>query len=105
MIKKTKSAPGKETGAAQETSNTSNDNGNTSAAQRARLLARLRQVPVSTLDARHALDILHPGGRVMELRRLGFNILTYWRSEESLRGKVHRVALYVLTGESEAYHG
>jgi Helix-turn-helix domain len=103
MDNKTKAAPGKKTGAAQETSDTSN--GNTSAAQRARLLARLRQVPVSTLDARHALDILHPGGRVMELRRLGFNILTYWRSEESLRGKVHRVALYVLASESGVRHG
>ena len=35
----------------------------------------LRRGPVSTLEAR-AVGIMHPGGRIMELRRLGFSILS-----------------------------
>ena len=101
MINKTKAALGIETEAAQLNSDAPNFSGNSTSAQRARLLARLRHSPVSTLEARQALDIMHPGGRVMELRRRGYKILTYWRSEESVRGKAHRVALYALMGEHE----
>lgn len=45
------------------------------AAQRARLLAMLRRGPVSTLEAR-AVGIMHPGGRVHELREAGYQIHT-----------------------------
>ena len=45
------------------------------AAQRARLLGMLRRGPVSTLEAR-AVGIMHPGGRVHELREAGYQIHT-----------------------------
>ena len=45
------------------------------AAQRAKLLAMLRRGPVSTLEAR-AAAIMHPAGRVHELREAGFEIHT-----------------------------
>ena len=45
------------------------------AAQRARLLAMLRRGPVSTLEAR-AVGIMHPGGRIFELREAGYQIHT-----------------------------
>lgn len=44
-------------------------------AQRARLLAMLRRGPVSTLAAR-AAGIMHPAGRVFELREAGYQIHT-----------------------------
>ena len=101
MTIKTKAAPGTETGAAQESTHPQHS-GNGSAAQRVRLLTRLRLGPVSTLQARHELDVLHPAARTMELRRRGFNIVTYWRHECTAKGKLHRVALYVLAGEADA---
>jgi len=66
-------------------------------AQRARLLRRLKIEPVTTIQARHELDILAPAPRIYELRhQLGHNIQTYWQVEETPEGKAHRVALYVL---------
>ena len=44
-------------------------------AQRAKLLAMLKRGPVSTLAAR-AAGIMHPAGRVFELREAGFEIHT-----------------------------
>ncbi len=67
-----------------------------SAEQRKRLLERLQHQPVSTLEARRELDVLHPAGRVQELRESGFNIVTHWSLEPSECGQSHRVARYVL---------
>lgn len=69
---------------------------NSAEAQRARLLARLRKGPVSTLDARTELDVLHPAARVMELRGMGYHIETLWSHEHSSCGVIHRVARYVM---------
>lgn len=44
-------------------------------AQRAKLLAMLKRGPVSTLAAR-AAGIMHPAGRVFELREAGYQIHT-----------------------------
>jgi hypothetical protein len=52
--------------------------------------------PITTLYARRELDVMHPGGRIMELRRNGHRIDTVWTEEATDCGKVHRVALYVL---------
>jgi hypothetical protein len=70
-------------------------------AQRARLLDRLRQGPLSTLDARADLDILHPAARVMELRRKGYLIETMRSREPSTCGRLHTVANYVLMPRAE----
>jgi hypothetical protein len=72
------------------------DDGNSSSAQRARILAALRQGPVTTFDARKRLDVPHPAGRVMELRKAGHEIATFWINDLSEVGKKHRVARYVL---------
>ncbi|MDP1672844.1 MAG: helix-turn-helix domain-containing protein [Burkholderiales bacterium] len=71
----------------------------TSAAQRGRLLAALKTRPLSTLEARRELDVLHPAARVMELRRDGYPIERAWTHDVTSEGYLHRVARYHLTGE------
>jgi hypothetical protein len=56
------------------------------------LLAHQR---ITTLEARTKLDILHPAGRILESRKDGKNIHTYWTTQETPKGK-HRIAEYVL---------
>ncbi|WP_151448500.1 helix-turn-helix domain-containing protein [Lacisediminimonas profundi] len=75
---------------------------NSVSAQRARLLDQLRQGPVSTLDARAVLDVMHPAARVMELREQGYQIETLWSREPSPCGRLHRVARYVLLPSNDA---
>lgn len=75
--------------------------GNSAAAQRARILAALRVSPISTLDARTSLDVLHPAARVMELRGEGYPIATHWATAENGAGRPHRVAKYVLMGGAQ----
>lgn len=64
--------------------------------QRRRLLAALQSGPVSTLEARERLNVMHPAGRVMELRELGCKIVTTWTREPDAWGRLHRVGRYVL---------
>lgn len=64
--------------------------------QRRRLLAALEIGPVSTLEARERLNVMHPAGRVMELRELGYKIVTAWTWEPDAWGRPHRVGRYVL---------
>lgn len=64
--------------------------------QRRRLLAALEVGPVSTLEARERLNVMHPAGRVMELRELGCKIVTAWAWEPDAWGRPHRVGRYVL---------
>ena len=65
--------------------------------QRARLLAWLREKPVTTIEARRHLDILAPAPRVYELRHNeNFNIKMHWCDEITDQGITHRVARYVL---------
>jgi hypothetical protein len=78
---------------------------NSTEAQRARLLQRLRQGPLTTLAARSELDVLHPAARVMELRGEGFCIETLRTSEYSECGQLHSVARYVLLPAGAAKGG
>lgn len=76
---------------------------NTTSAQRARLLAALKKGPVSTIKARHELDIIAPAPRVYELRHQeGHKIITHWRIEITPEGFSHRVAEYVLLNRRAA---
>lgn len=50
--------------------------GQPAAVQRARILARLRIGPATTLQLRNELHVMHPAARIMELRDLGLSILT-----------------------------
>lgn len=63
--------------------------------QRNRLLARLLISSITTLQARHELDIMNPSQRVFELKALGHNIKTHWETVDTGKAK-HRVVSYVL---------
>jgi hypothetical protein len=68
-----------------------------SARQRSRLLAHLRCTgSVSTLEARGELKIMHPAGRIQELRQRGYPIKTVRITLPDSTGRLHRVARYVL---------
>lgn len=79
---------------------------NAAASQRARIIKHFEeQSPrLSTLQARNQYGILHPSGRVMELRKTGFKIDTHWISEPDANGVLHRVGLYVYQGKQEIPH-
>lgn len=72
-------------------------------AQQSRLLRALRTAKggMTTLEARRKLDILHPAGRVKELREYGHRIITHWTTEVTDYGEEHRVARYVLLEEAK----
>lgn len=53
---------------------------------------------ITTLQARNELGIMHPAGRVQELRSAGYDIATHWQREADASGKEHKQALYVLVG-------
>lgn len=74
---------------------------NSAAAQRTRLLQQLLHGPMSTLDARAVLDVLHPAARIMELRAQGYTIETLRTRERSACGALHRVARYTLLQSNE----
>ena len=63
--------------------------------QRKRILDWLATSPLTTLQARTELDIMHPAARVQELKAQGNNICTHWETVDTGKGK-HRVASYVL---------
>ena len=82
---------------------TRKDTDNSTEAQRSRLLTRLRQSPVSTIEARHELDIMMPAARVHELRHThGYPIITQWVYQDTSAGRPHRVARYVLLSKGAA---
>lgn len=65
--------------------------------QRMRLLEWLKKRPITTLEARHKLDILGVGPRIYELRHwFGKNIQTNWITDNNPGGGRHRVAVYTL---------
>lgn len=65
-------------------------------AQCERLLEGLTRGSLTTLDIRQGLDILHVGGRVHDLRKRGFHIVTTWVYQPTDNGRFHRVGLYAL---------
>ncbi len=70
---------------------------NSLSAQRERLLKYLKDSPLSTITARHELDVLSPSARIHELRHnYGYNIHTQYLVQKTPEGRPHRVALYVL---------
>jgi len=84
-------------GTKQNSSDIANHTGNSSGAQRARIIQHLRQYSsITTLEARKTLDVLHPAMRILELRGSGFRIDTVWTRQQTDCGKFHRVAKYVL---------
>ncbi len=73
------------------------------AAQRARLLEYLQNNnALTTLRARHQLNIMHPAARVMELRQSSYEIVTLRRKDTDSAGRPHRVAEYMLMSGGKA---
>ena len=70
--------------------------GNDTLNQRSRLLAALTLFPVTTIEIRRHLDILHPAGRIKELRRCGWQIDMIRVRRITEFGKIHSVGLYIL---------
>jgi hypothetical protein len=89
-------------GATQQEKPQRNFEQNSAQAQRLRLGDSLRIGPVTTIGARAKLDVLHPAGRIKEMRERGWQILTEWVHEPTDCGKLHRVARYVLIAEGGA---
>jgi hypothetical protein len=52
---------------------------------------------ITTAQARERLDIMHPAGRIKELKLAGYLIATVWDSWTSEHNIKHRIARYVLT--------
>lgn len=65
-------------------------------AQRALIVDRLRQGPMTTRDG-FEMGILRLAARVFELRESGYEIATHW-DECMVNGDRKRVACYVLLG-------
>jgi hypothetical protein len=73
-----------------------NYNDNSAHSQRMRLLKKLRESSITTIEARRDLDILMPAARVCELRAIGHDIATVWTQGTTDCGRKHRIARYVL---------
>lgn len=73
---------------------------NSAHAQRQRigdyLLERKR---ATSIELRAQLDVLHPAGRIKELRRRGWHIATIWESHPTECGQLHRVGVYVFMSQ------
>lgn len=73
------------------------------ARQCAAILSALKVAPVSTIEARERLGILHPAGRVLELRKQGHVIATRTRTVYDAAGRPHHCSNYELCeGEGKA---
>tara|TARA_Y100001968_G_C19441520_1_gene762821 strand:+ start:2714 stop:3019 length:306 start_codon:yes stop_codon:yes gene_type:complete len=73
---------------------------NSASSQRARLLNHFESCPrLSTVEARETYGVLHPCGRIMELRKKGYLIDTHWTITPDSNGVLHRVGLYVFKGQ------
>lgn len=70
---------------------------NSAESQRQRILSWLVQKPLTTLEARQYLDVMHPSMRILELKRAGHEIQMVWVNDLSPAGKVHRVGKYLLS--------
>lgn len=73
----------------------------TKEAQCARVLAYLKQYgEVATTECRDLLAVMHPAGRISELRQQGYDIRTIWRYIADSEGVIHRQGVYVLIASS-----
>ena len=56
---------------------------------------------ITTPEAREELDIMHPAGRIRELKARGHDIGTVWDSWTSEHGIKHRIGRYVLVKKNQ----
>lgn len=72
------------------------------ARQRALVFDALRAGPLSTLDARERLGVLHSPARVLELRKAGHRIETRMETRFDAASRPHRCGVYHLVQEGGA---
>lgn len=85
-------------GALGNSNNSSRQYSNSPVVQRARILKTFAIKPrLSTFELRD-MGIMHPAGRVMELRRQGYRIELHWIYEPDANGVDHRLGQYVFQG-------
>ena len=65
-------------------------------AQRQRIAAWFSNTSgfLTTEQARRDLDVMHPAGRIKELRERGFIIVTHMVNRPTIAGNMHRMAIY-----------
>lgn len=72
-------------------------NDNSAHNQRLKLLDYLLEHnSITTKKAQTDLDIYYPPSRIKELRKAGYQIVTFWDSWTSEHGIKHRIGRYVL---------
>ena len=64
--------------------------------QAERMLRAMRGGPITSHEARHYLDVIHPAGRVKSLRDSDYEIATRWVVQLSACGKPHRIGEWTL---------
>ncbi len=70
--------------------------------QRTAIIKELEQQgSMTTLYGREALGIMSPAARILELRQLGYPIVTHWTVTEDKAGTKHREAKYVLFNDTK----
>ena len=73
---------------------------NSLSAQQLRLIEYLREnKQITTIEARQYLEIMHPAGRIKELRE-HHNIKTHWKKQQG-----HLIANYVLLSSHDNVSG
>ncbi len=73
---------------------------NTNEEQRTRILGYLRdRGSITTAEAREMLGIMHPAGRVQELREKGFKITCNLENSADFNGIFHKMGRYFYLGE------
>ena len=101
--KKENAARGTKTSAALTNTQCTHSNANSTDAQCQRLISELRAGPITTVRARHQLDVLHVAGRIQNLRARGHEIVTTMVKDFTAPGKPHRVAQYALIAEARGH--
>lgn len=71
---------------------------NSRAAQRDRIGHHLlKHGRATTIDLRDACNVMHPAGRIREMRALGWPIVTAWTWAADHEGRPHRCGLSILS--------
>jgi hypothetical protein len=74
-----------------------NDHSNSASSQRARIADYLMEnICATTVELRDILDVMHPAGRIKELKAKGWQIITHFERYPTACGKMHRAGKYVL---------
>lgn len=75
--------------------------GNSKIVQQQAILTWFRNIKPSltTMEARDELSTLHPAGRILELRRQGYDIPLTWTNSIDENGVSHRIGVYHYFGK------